>query len=221
MFPATSCDRELTLGVTIDTLGTSRRIASRSSAVKLLVPLSPVPLRTPPTFWAPALMKSRSVPAKDQRYRRNPESVDPETRKAFENWTPETPSAAATGATPAGVDTRVIVGAANLVESIRRYGHLAAHARPARVDARRRSVAVAARARHHGRGPEAPAGVARRRAGRRGVGQRLRGHRKAAPRLLLDDRVRLRAGLRARGAEWLRQAAESGRFLPPMDPGSA
>ena len=25
-----------------------------------------------------------------ERYRQNPESVDPETRKAFESWTPET-----------------------------------------------------------------------------------------------------------------------------------
>src|SRR4029450_11140691 len=62
-----------------------------------------------------------------ERYRQNPESVDPETRKAFESWTPET--APPPSAVP-GMDTRVIVAAANLVESIRRYGHLAAHLDP-------------------------------------------------------------------------------------------
>src|SRR5215813_3494017 len=62
MLPATSCERAFTFGVTIETLGTSRLIASRSSTVNVLVPVSPVPLRTPPTFWAPALRKSRLVP---------------------------------------------------------------------------------------------------------------------------------------------------------------
>src|SRR5215216_1023578 len=62
IFPATSCDRAFTFGVTIETLGTSRLIASRSSTVSVLVPVSPVPLRTPPTFCAPALTKSRLVP---------------------------------------------------------------------------------------------------------------------------------------------------------------
>ncbi len=62
MLPATICERALTEGVTIDTLGTSRLIASRSSTVNVLVPVSPVPLRTPPTFCAPALTKSRLVP---------------------------------------------------------------------------------------------------------------------------------------------------------------
>src|SRR5688572_3552496 len=46
----------------MDTLGTSRLIASRSSTVNVFVPVSPVPLRTPPTFCAPALTKSRLVP---------------------------------------------------------------------------------------------------------------------------------------------------------------
>jgi hypothetical protein len=50
------------VGVTIETLGTSRRIASRSATVSVFVPLSPVPLRTPPTFCAPALTNSRLVP---------------------------------------------------------------------------------------------------------------------------------------------------------------
>ena len=62
------------------------------------------------------------------------------------------------------------------------------------------------------------AGVARRRPGRGIVGQRLRGDREAAPRVLLDDRLRLRPCLRARRRDVAAQAAESGRFLPPMDP---
>src|SRR5918994_1642562 len=64
-----------------------------------------------------------------ERYRQDPESVDPDTRQAFERWTPE--AAPASAPTPAAAfDTRVIVGAANLVESIRRYGHLAAQLDP-------------------------------------------------------------------------------------------
>src|SRR5690242_14457501 len=62
ILPATSCARALTAGVTIETLGTSRLMASRSSTVNVFVPLSPVPLRTPPTFCAPALTNSRFVP---------------------------------------------------------------------------------------------------------------------------------------------------------------
>jgi hypothetical protein len=61
--PATSCERELTTGETIETLGTSRRMASRSSTVSGLEVLeSPAPPRTPPTFCAPAETKRRLVP---------------------------------------------------------------------------------------------------------------------------------------------------------------
>src|ERR1041385_4416058 len=62
ILPATNCDLALTEGVTIETVGTSRLIASRSSTVSVCVPVSPVPLRTPPTFCAPALTNSRLVP---------------------------------------------------------------------------------------------------------------------------------------------------------------
>src|SRR6266550_1002597 len=65
-----------------------------------------------------------------ERYRRNPESVDPDTRKAFESWTP--PSTDAASAEPVSGDTsiRKIVGAAALADCIRRYGHLAARIDP-------------------------------------------------------------------------------------------
>jgi 2-oxoglutarate dehydrogenase E1 component len=61
-----------------------------------------------------------------ERFRQNPASVDPETRAVFEQWTP---TDALAGPGPANVDVHTIVGAANLAESIRRYGHLAARAR--------------------------------------------------------------------------------------------
>src|SRR5262245_46334377 len=64
------------------------------------------------------------------RYRQNPDSVDPATRKIFEGWTQvDTGTAAATPAsTPDTLEAAG--GTANLAESIRRYGHLAAHVDP-------------------------------------------------------------------------------------------
>jgi 2-oxoglutarate dehydrogenase E1 component len=66
------------------------------------------------------------------RYRQNPDSVDAATRKAFESWTPTDPSAPAAGSTAAATasDLHTIVGTANLAESIRRFGHLAARLDP-------------------------------------------------------------------------------------------
>jgi 2-oxoglutarate dehydrogenase E1 component len=60
------------------------------------------------------------------RYRTDPASVDPETQALFETWTPaqdEPPPSAA-------LSVQKIVGAVNLAESIRRYGHLAAQLDP-------------------------------------------------------------------------------------------
>src|SRR5215207_4467675 len=62
-----------------------------------------------------------------EKYRRDPSSVDAETRAVFEQWTPpadETPQV--DSATP----FQKIVGAVNLAQSIRRYGHLAAQLDP-------------------------------------------------------------------------------------------
>src|SRR5215212_6703958 len=65
------------------------------------------------------------------RYRQNPDSVDPATRKIFEAWTPIEPDAPAGSTAPApAVSVQKIVGAANLAECIRRYGHLAAQIDP-------------------------------------------------------------------------------------------
>ena len=61
-----------------------------------------------------------------ERFRQNPESVDPATREVFEQWAP----ADAASDTDTRLDVHKIVGAANLAESIRRYGHLAARLDP-------------------------------------------------------------------------------------------
>src|SRR5688572_14575490 len=64
-----------------------------------------------------------------ERYRQDPGSVDAATRKAFEEWTPVMPAAPGSAAQAPG-NIEAIVGAANLAESIRRYGHLAARLDP-------------------------------------------------------------------------------------------
>ena len=61
-----------------------------------------------------------------EKYRRDPSSVDPETRAMFEQWTPPGESTGVEGSVPYDK----IVGAARLAQSIRRYGHLAAKLDP-------------------------------------------------------------------------------------------
>ena len=65
-----------------------------------------------------------------ERYRQNPDSVDPATRKIFEAWTPIEPDAPGSAAQAPAVGVQKVVGAANLTECIRRYGHLAAQLDP-------------------------------------------------------------------------------------------
>ena len=60
------------------------------------------------------------------KYRQDPSSVDPETRSMFDQWTPVEESKAVSR----GVPLQKIVGAVNLGQSIRRYGHLAAELDP-------------------------------------------------------------------------------------------
>jgi 2-oxoglutarate dehydrogenase E1 component len=60
------------------------------------------------------------------RFRKDPSSVDPETRALFEQWTPPADDDTATHEVPA----RAAVSAVNLAQSIRRYGHLAAQLDP-------------------------------------------------------------------------------------------
>src|SRR5687767_9336449 len=62
-----------------------------------------------------------------ERYRQNPDSVDAATRQIFESWIPADQAQQGTTSRP---DIHVIVGAANLAECLRRYGHLAAQIDP-------------------------------------------------------------------------------------------
>ncbi len=62
------------------------------------------------------------------KYRRDPSSVDAETRALFERWTP--PSSDEEIPATEGLAPRTTVAAVNLAQSIRRYGHLAARIDP-------------------------------------------------------------------------------------------
>src|SRR5215210_2344906 len=62
-----------------------------------------------------------------ERYRQDPAAVDADTRALFEQWTPP---AEEVFAVPAPLPLHKIVGAVNLAQSIRRYGHLAAQLDP-------------------------------------------------------------------------------------------
>src|SRR6185436_16368082 len=61
-----------------------------------------------------------------EKYRQDPGSVDAETRALFERWTP----VADEPRVPEGLSFQKIVGAVNLAQAIRRYGHLAARLDP-------------------------------------------------------------------------------------------
>ena len=63
-----------------------------------------------------------------ERYRHDPSSVDPGTRGLFETWTP--PPEDQRPVSEPGLSLQKIVGAVTLVESIRRFGHLAAQVDP-------------------------------------------------------------------------------------------
>src|SRR4051812_43583091 len=151
-----------------------------------------------------------------ERYRQDPESVDSETRKAFESWTPTEPAPADTPPV-AGAKLHVIVGAANLAESIRRYGHLAARVDPL-GSAPIGDPSLSPRA--HGLTDDdlkqLPAAV---------VGGLVAEASSSAYEAI--EKLR-RVYCSTTGfdyahvfvpeeREWLRSAAESGRFLPPMD----
>src|SRR5262245_28632898 len=66
-----------------------------------------------------------------ERFRRDPASVDPETRALFERWTP--PVEDVVDETPLAADPSLLrkaVSAVSLARAIRRYGHLAAQIDP-------------------------------------------------------------------------------------------
>jgi 2-oxoglutarate dehydrogenase E1 component len=61
-----------------------------------------------------------------EKYRRDPASVDADTRALFEQWSPPAEPAAVA----AGIPYRKIVGAVTFAQSIRKYGHLVARLDP-------------------------------------------------------------------------------------------
>jgi 2-oxoglutarate dehydrogenase E1 component len=168
-----------------------------------------------------------------ERYRQNPESVDPGTREAFKSWTQTELDALAGPKGPAlrgpqgpedvttPNDVRVVVGAANLASSIRRFGHLAARLDPLGSD---------------------PLGDPSLSLGAHGITD---DDLKKLPASLVGGPVAESSSNAFEAIEklrriycsttgfdishvfvpeertWLRHAFESGRFLPPMDPGSA
>ena len=157
-----------------------------------------------------------------EKYRQNPEAVDPATREAFASWTPaEIPARADAAPSGPSAAIHVIVGAANLAESIRRYGHLAARIDPL------------------GSTPPGDPSLSPRAHG-------ITEHDlRALPASLVGGPVAESAANAFEAIEklrrvycsttgfdyahvfvpeerqWLRDAAESGRFLPPMDGKSA
>ncbi|GAB4449860.1 MAG: 2-oxoglutarate dehydrogenase E1 component [Anaerolineae bacterium] len=157
-----------------------------------------------------------------QRYRQDPESVDPETRARFAQWSPPRDGfTAAEAVAPAAAAPPVeqVVGAVNLAQAIREHGHLAVDLDPLRMtapppfplltleahglteaDLRQLPAAVVGGplAREAGNALEAIAKL-------REVYTRRIGHD--------YEQVRI-----AEEREWLRNAAECRLFRPPDDP---
>ena len=154
-----------------------------------------------------------------ERYRQNPDSVDPETRKAFETWTPADPGAPGVPASQVTPDLlHKAVAAFDLAQSIRRYGHLAARLDPlGSAPLGDPSLAPAAHGISDADLQQLPASL---------VG----GPVAESSRNAYEAIEKLRAVYCStvgydyaqvfvpEERQWLRHAAESGRFRPPMDP---
>jgi 2-oxoglutarate dehydrogenase E1 component len=150
-----------------------------------------------------------------ERYRANPESVDAATREVFQSWIPA--NQAQPGKTAAGVDLHVVVGAANLAECLRRYGHLAAQIDPlGSAPSGDPSLSPASHGISDDDLRQLPASL---------VGGRVA--EKAANAFEAIENLRrvysstagfdLAQVFVPEEREWLRDAVESGRFLPPVD----
>ena len=150
-----------------------------------------------------------------ERYRANPESVDAATREVFDSWIP---ADQAQQASPlSGIDIHVIVGAANLAECLRRYGHLAAQIDPlGSAPPGDPSLSPSS----HGISDEdlkqLPASL---------VGGAV-AERSSSAYEAIEKLRRIYSSTTGfdfahvfvpEEREWLREAVESGRFLPPMD----
>lgn len=161
------------------------------------------------------------------RYQQDPKAVDEATRAFFEGWTPPTaePDGAAAPVAEAiaapATDFAKIMGAVNLAQAIRDYGHLAARLDP--LGTRPPGDPTLNPAAHNlteddlrGLPATLVGGPAA-----EGVGNAL--DAVAALRAIYSatigydyDHIRVPAE-----REWLRQAAESGRFRPPQSPVNA
>ena len=152
-----------------------------------------------------------------ERYRQDPHSVDPETRRTFESWTRPSEQPAGEATRTGGVDIRKIVGAANLADGIRRYGHLAAQIDPlGSAPVGDPSLSPGAHGLTDDDLRQLPASL-------------VDGPVTAASRNAYEAIEKLRRIYCSTTGfdyahvfvpeerEWLRHAAESGRFLPPMD----
>ena len=157
-----------------------------------------------------------------ERFRQNPASVDPATRAAFETWTPaelEQSTGEPLGS-QAVANVHAVVAATILADSIRRYGHLAAQLDPL-GSAPIGDPSLAAES--HGITDEdlkrLPASM---------VGGPVAESSSTAFEAI--EKLR-RIYCSSTGfdyshifvpeeRDWLRHAAESGRFLPPLDPES-
>src|SRR6185369_10619491 len=156
-----------------------------------------------------------------ERYKQNPQSVDPQTRAIFDSWAPAADEEAGSASTqPARLDVHKIVGAANLADCIRRYGHLAARLDPLGAEPiGDPSLSPAAHGITDADLKALPASL---------VGGPVAESSDSAYEAVEKLRRIYCSTIGFDYAhifvpeerEWLRHAAESGRFLPPMDPGS-
>jgi 2-oxoglutarate dehydrogenase E1 component len=157
-----------------------------------------------------------------ERFQQNPESVDPATRAAFEGWSPaelEEGRGDPIGAS-AGANVHAVVSATILADSIRRYGHLAAQIDPL------------------GSTPPGDPSLSPKTYGitdadlRRLPASLVGGPVAETSSTALEAIEKLRRVYCSSTGfdyahifvpeerDWLRHAAESGRFLPPLDPAS-
>jgi 2-oxoglutarate dehydrogenase E1 component len=156
-----------------------------------------------------------------ERYQQNPQSVDPQTRRIFESWTPAADEAAGrASAPPTAVEVHKIVGVVNLAECIRRYGHLAARLDPLGSEpVGDPSLAPAAHGITDADLKALPSSL---------VGGPV-AESSASAYEAIEKLRRIYCSTTGfdyahifvpEEREWLRHAAESGWFLPPMDPNS-
>ncbi|HQF70580.1 MAG TPA: 2-oxoglutarate dehydrogenase E1 component, partial [Promineifilum sp.] len=156
------------------------------------------------------------------RYRQNPDSVDPNARALFQEWQPDgefSPAPAVMASGQPGPATEKIMAVVNLATAIREYGHLAAHIDPLGLANPPGDPALHPSA--HGlteddlRGlPAALVGGPAAEGAANALEAIAQLRRVYSTTIGYDyDHIRL-----PEERNWLRQAAESRRFRPPQDP---